>query len=283
MVSSLWAMVVISMPFLALRLFCKGKSRSGFTLDDHFIAIAWICNAIYAAFITASVRYGLGRHVAEVSPSQFVTALKLLLVGEEFATVSLSISKTSFALTLLRLTIVRWQKYLLWFIVVSVNLAFGTCAFVIFFWCSPPSKSWDSSIPGTCWNPRVQSSIAIFVGSYSAFADFLLAGIAWVMIWNLRINKKEKVGVAIAMSLGFLAGIGAAIKTSYILDIAQWKDFSFSCFTFLIWTSAEAALTVVATSIPYLRHLVNDIINKSKEPCGDSESGDSTGGQTKEA
>ena len=39
---------------------------------------------------------------------------------------------------------------------------------------------------------------------YSAGTEFALALLPWKVIWNLQMKRKEKVGVAIAMSMGIL-------------------------------------------------------------------------------
>jgi hypothetical protein len=40
--------------------------------------------------------------------------------------------------------------------------------------------------------------------AYSALWDFLLATLPWFIVWKLQMNKREKFGVALAMSLGVL-------------------------------------------------------------------------------
>ena len=37
---------------------------------------------------------------------------------------------------------------------------------------------------------------------YSALMDFVLAFLPWKLVWSLQMRKKEKFGVAVAMSLG---------------------------------------------------------------------------------
>lgn len=39
---------------------------------------------------------------------------------------------------------------------------------------------------------------------YSAAMDFVLALLPWQIIWNLQMKRKEKFGVAVAMSMGIL-------------------------------------------------------------------------------
>ena len=44
----------------------------------------------------------------------------------------------------------------------------------------------------------------MFHPGYSAGMEFLLALLPWKIIWKLQMKRKEKVGVAFAMSLGIL-------------------------------------------------------------------------------
>lgn len=54
---------------------------------------------------------------------------------------------------------------------------------------------------------------------YSGAIDFLLAMLPWTIIWTLTMNRKEKFGVAIAMSMGVFAGITSLLKIPAILEI----------------------------------------------------------------
>ena len=119
---------------------------------------------IFSAFITVSVKYGLASHTAEISQTNFVIMLKFLLIAEVFGLVALATGKTSFAITLLRFSLTRRLQWLMWFTIVSFNLVMAVCTLSVFFWCSPPRKSWDASVPGTCWDHRHQSRYAIFTG-----------------------------------------------------------------------------------------------------------------------
>jgi len=117
---------------------------------------------LYATFITVSSKYGLGDHIVDVSPSDFRGLEKYLLFAGFFMVVGLGISKTSFAITLLGLVQRRWEKIFIWFVIISVNVALLLCAISLFAYCSPVEKNWDRSIPGVCWDQRIQMSYATF-------------------------------------------------------------------------------------------------------------------------
>jgi hypothetical protein len=66
-----------------------------------------------------------------------------------FSVLAATWSKTSFALTLLRLS-ERWMKTIIWIIIVTVNAVLGTA--MLFFWikCRPFGKVWDDTLDGWC-------------------------------------------------------------------------------------------------------------------------------------
>lgn len=47
---------------------------------------------------------------------------------------------------------------------------------------------------------------------YSALCDFILALLPWRMIFNLQIKRNERIGIALALSMGVLAGITGVMK-----------------------------------------------------------------------
>lgn len=43
--------------------------------------------------------------------------------------------------------------------------------------------------------------------------DFFFAGFPWIFIWNLNMARKEKLTIALSLSLGFFAAICGIIRT----------------------------------------------------------------------
>ena len=119
----------------------------------------------YTACITASVRLGVGKHVADIPLANVSPALELVYIGEFMAIIGCSLSKTCFAVTLLKTVTAKWQKALLWWIIVTMNLVMGLCAILYLAQCQPTAHLWDFSIPAKCWDPSVMTYFTIFAGS----------------------------------------------------------------------------------------------------------------------
>ena len=165
------------------------------------------------------VQLGFGKDINEVDPAIIP---KIGLTGTIygiFAVLSASWSKTSFALTLIRL-VDGWMKWFLWFLIVSMNIIMNLVIVFSFIKCTPVEKGWQASVPGSCWNPLVATYYNIFAGgkslfspdsisltlgsAYSGVVDLVLCILAWMIIWKLSMRTREKVGVGIALTFGIL-------------------------------------------------------------------------------
>jgi hypothetical protein len=107
---------------------------------------------------------GYGYHALELPQELWSSVILLFRAINLAGTFSLTAaiwSKTSFAVTLLRLT-EGPAKHLVWFIIVSMNIAMGLSAVFIWAQCTPIQKGWDFTVEGTCWDPTVIVRYNIF-------------------------------------------------------------------------------------------------------------------------
>ena len=123
---------------------------------------------VFIALSIASTYYGMGTHVKDLRSVDFVYANKLITIGQFFALGSIAVAKSSFCVTLLRLSASTWQKWLLWTILVTTNLMLWLCGIFLFTACTPTAKKWDPSIPGKCWSYRAQIYFALWSGGECA-------------------------------------------------------------------------------------------------------------------
>lgn len=111
--------------------------------------------------VTVEVRYGSGKHVWEVPVENFAfLGLTGNVVGT-FSILAAVLSKTSFALTLIRLMKDGW-RVLVWVIIATMNIAMLLNALFLWVRCSPVAKSWNPYMPGTCWREDVYPKYGMF-------------------------------------------------------------------------------------------------------------------------
>ncbi|KAL2194023.1 hypothetical protein P885DRAFT_43908 [Corynascus similis CBS 632.67] len=269
---TIWLLTALSSAFLALRVYCKFKRHRGLWWDDYLLIGSWVSStfpgslilgafeqlALVAdcAFISASITLGLGRPLTQFNFANLGDFLLFSNFAGSFSILAALWSKTSFAVTVLRIS-TGWIRAFVWFIIITVNACLGVAIAITWAQCMPIEKVWHPYLEGTCWPKIVQIRYNIFTAVYSGAMDIVLAILPWKIIWTLTMNRKEKVGVMVAMSMGIFAGITSIVKITQLPSISN-ATFTEATTQLVILAAAESAITIVAASIPILRALVRD-------------------------
>ncbi|KAK0730087.1 hypothetical protein B0H67DRAFT_23334 [Lasiosphaeris hirsuta] len=249
----LWTLIILAGICLGLRISCKFLRRRRLWWDDYFIIFAWIMLLTSCVMTTTNVGLGFGMHFVDVPVENLLTMGLVANISGFTSVLGVAFSKTSFAITLLRLTD-GWLKWFVWFIIITLNLTQHASA--VFFWvsCDPPAKTWNPTLEGTCWPPKIMLILPWVIGGWSAFCDFALALLPWRLLFRFHMFRTEKVGIAIAMSMGVFAGITCIVKLTTIPPSSD-HDFTYNSMQLVIWGFAEVACTIIATCIPTMRAL----------------------------
>ncbi|KAK4128873.1 hypothetical protein N657DRAFT_560674 [Parathielavia appendiculata] len=258
-----WLLIGLSAVFLGLRVFCKFRTHRALWWDDHVLIVSWVFQLIAVCFTTASVRLGLGRHIYAVDPANLAPLGLNSNVSSTFAVLAAVLSKTSFALTLLRIT-EGYTKIAIWVIIAIMNSAMWLTALFVWIKCNPPRKTWDRTIPGTCWDSSSTSKYDIFSAAISGVGDIALSLLPWKVLFNLQIKRKEKIGVGFAMSMGVFAGGTAFVKCAKLPEL-EYGDPTYYAADVAIWATAETATTIMAASLPVLRVLLQYVKSSARK------------------
>ncbi|KAI6599137.1 hypothetical protein MCOR12_005109 [Pyricularia oryzae] len=251
---AIWMMTALSAVFLALRVYCKFLRHKGLWWDDHVLIISWISLVAQTALISFNVSIGYGQHIWDFNPKDLQTFLLMSNSSGFFSILAAMLSKTSFAITVLRIS-EGWTRRFVWFIIITINATLGFAALATYVQCTPTEKLWRPMLQGTCWPKEFIIDYNIFTAAYSGAMDIVLALLPWRIIWKLTINKKEKLGVMVAMSMGIFAGAISFAKIEQLPAINK-SDLIHGLWLSILGT-AEAAMTIIAASIPVLRALVH--------------------------
>ncbi|KAL2752994.1 hypothetical protein ACRALDRAFT_1078017 [Sodiomyces alcalophilus JCM 7366] len=251
--ATIWTFTGVAAFILVLRIYCKLSRRKSLWLDDYVLVAAWISLALLGAFNSAAISLGFGKHSWEIPSETFDYLLLHCNLAGSFSILAAAWSKTSFALTLYRLTADRpYMRAFLWFSIISINLACGGVVVVTWAQCTPVEKVWRPMLePGSCWPKSVHINYNIFAAVYSGTMDIVLALVPWILIWRLTLSKKEKFGMLVAMSMGVFAGVVSFLKirTLYAIEHADM----IKTVELVTWGAAEGAVTIIAASLPVLR------------------------------
>lgn len=94
--------------------------------------------------------------------------------------------------------------------------------------------------------------------------DLCLAILPWTILKRLGLNKKERIGVLIAMSMGVFAALTSIAKTAALGGISN-PD-TIATVGLMILATAEISLSIVGASIPSLRVLIKNTMNIHSVP-----------------
>lgn len=196
--AGLWSLFATTTVFLAARLWCKITRRHGLWWDDYILIFSWLI--VLFNDIVISVEFGTGY----VTKGSWDDRMHILINISSCGTlVGQAISKTAFAVSLLRMT-ERWQQYILWFIIVTMNAYMFTK--VLFQWARQCDDT-DYDVwyrPNYCVDSTFLDRFKEGGNIYNILMDFVLALFPWAITMKLRMRKYEKVGLALTMSLGML-------------------------------------------------------------------------------
>ncbi|KXX82395.1 hypothetical protein MMYC01_201371 [Madurella mycetomatis] len=200
----IWLLTGLAALFLGLRIYCKRWRHRGLWWDDYFLIASWICLVAQTALITFNTTIGYGKHIWDFHPKDLPMFLLMSNTSGFFSILAAMWSKTSFAITVLRISD-GWIKKFVWFVIISINVFMGFNALATYIQCSPTEKLWSPFMSeGTCWPKQVIIDYNIFTAAYSGSMDIILALLPWKIILALTLNKKEKIGVLLTMSMGVL-------------------------------------------------------------------------------
>ncbi|KAJ5220189.1 hypothetical protein N7468_009393 [Penicillium chermesinum] len=227
------------------------------------LTIEQLVNLLFAVcgIVGSSVGIGQQLHVL-VERHTVETAMFWWWLGQTSYIWVSAIAKISIVLALLRFTVSRLYRIILWVVITGtsiISIAFWglmtlQCQPVSFFWRRVDLYMHPGSIEGKCVDLNSVVSIG-YLYSVAAFIGDLTLGILPVfLVWNLQMSLRSKAGLIAILSIGCIAGAAVVIRMPYIHDYRS-HDFLYATANISIWSNIEAGLGITAGSLVTLRPL----------------------------
>lgn len=115
------------------------------------------------AVSTASAAHGFGKHRSDLDRDSITATTLLQNISSTFSITASAWSKTSFALTMLRITGSKTRRFI-WFAIVTINLTKAASGSVAWISCTPVYKAWTPYAEGTCWDKQSIANYNLFSG-----------------------------------------------------------------------------------------------------------------------
>jgi hypothetical protein len=162
-----------------------------------------------------------------------------------------AVAKISIALALLRLTVKKVHRIILWVnigIVIAIGLMFW---FVLLLDCHPVSYFWNRVDPrysGTCLSVDTLLDIAYLYSALTIICDMTLGILPVFLVWTLQMNHRTKIAVGGILSLGAM----------YVIPLLCL------CTARLTLSSASVAVII---RLPFLQYYADtDFLRESLQP-----------------
>ncbi|KAH6952900.1 hypothetical protein DER45DRAFT_542058 [Fusarium avenaceum] len=262
----IWVCFTVATLFVCLRLFVRWRQNRRFLADDYWIAWAWTCTLTMAILQT--------EQMDSLWYLTYLQAGRLAYDPKELARQRTEISKWQFPIIKM-FWIVLWSvkaSFLslfyrlvqpfpiirrLWYCVaVFTALSLTVCIICSALTCSPPSRYFNSACdtPQEQWR---QSFNVIFSTAVDVSSDLMIMALPIAVLPSLQLDKKKKIGLGVAFSLGIIIICVAVIRMSQVIVGKQVDLVGLA-----IWGAVETATALVVGSLPALKGLLSRGIKK---------------------
>ncbi|KAG9242572.1 hypothetical protein BJ878DRAFT_388800, partial [Calycina marina] len=280
-------MLALSTAFVWARVYTRAFVVKNLGADDYCAFISWILFVFFYSFATAGAHHGTGQHLSNILPAtEFPIAMKWWWACEPVYVLCSMALKLSIAFMLLRLTIVRTHRCII-YAVTAVTQAYSVFYFFLFvFQCRPSSYFWTQYTggEGSCLPGDVVVSATYGYSAILCLGDWIFAILPVFMVWDLQMNRSTKISVASILAMGAIASTATVIRFPYVASLADTTDFLYATVDLAIWSIVETGLGLIACSAATLRPLARTLfantsfLGSSGARCGTTNHWPSTGG-----
>ncbi|KAH7033727.1 uncharacterized protein B0I36DRAFT_362363 [Microdochium trichocladiopsis] len=246
----------------ALRVYVRTFILKRFAVDDWLMMVAMFAFTINTVTCVMATIYGLGGHMADVSPENIETARMWWFACYPSITVALAFSKISVAYYLLRITTQHIHRW-----IIHVALAATTLSSLVFFiitlgQCNPISFTWRKFTgTGTCVDIERVVEIMYAYSSLTLFTDLAFTLLPAWLVFHLQMNMKTKIALTLILGMASIASTAVILRFPYIPNFRN-PDFLFAVSNISLWTQVEAGLSIAAGSFATLRPLFRIMLVK---------------------
>ncbi|KAF3921168.1 hypothetical protein ABW21_db0202173 [Orbilia brochopaga] len=258
-----WVPAAVAFCFFIVRLAVKlvGHGTPGLQLDDVFVTFAALALAamsiIHTVMTPVSVRLGLllfGR----VQPWETFMQDTQQYLKLQFVTITLFWNilwavKFSLLIFIWRLTegLPKMRKW--WWGILVFNVIMWMSAIMSQYLNCRPLQTAFNIGPEACetLHPGTSARALIYAMIADIITDLSIMALPLRLLYGLKINKKQKMGLILIFSLGVLSIIFAIVR-----GVGSIVDEAIIPIWLLVWTQSEACVALIVACLPSLRTLL---------------------------
>ncbi|XXH05265.1 hypothetical protein Hte_011690 [Hypoxylon texense] len=277
--STIYIPVIVFLAICPLVVGTRVWSRMGnggrLGVDDYTILVSLGFALASGGIMLAACRYGYGKHVATLSPSDKYQAFKYFYLCQVTYKACINLTKASILLLYLRIfSNTRWLRWACRFMLTTVVMYCLASVTATIFQCIPITKAFDKSLEGTCidngqfWYANAGFSIA---------TDVIILTLPMPLVYALQIPRVQKAALIMVFALGvlYVAPSGGSVRermfraanngdsvviTSCLrvttIDIQATTPDQTYDISSTMWTIIEMNVAIVCACLPQIRPLI---------------------------
>jgi len=251
---------------LGLRVYIRASRRAVGT-DDYLLIIGLLLFAITIAMSTTGAFHGLGVHNYGASAAEMRDGVMYFSLWQLFYVASTVPVKASICISLLRITMNRLCRLILWGLIVLSCISTIMACIVVWSTCRPMAFTWDKTIKGgKCSTLEAVIALSYVVSGVNIVTDWTCAVMPAFILWDVQMRKKLKISVCIILGMGAVASTATLIRLKTIPAYRNANDYLYGIAEIAIWSVVEIGLGIIAGSVATLKPLFNKIFGSTTDP-----------------
>ncbi|KAK6857748.1 hypothetical protein PG995_005447 [Apiospora arundinis] len=167
--------------------------------------------------------------------------------------VTMIASKISIGIFLLRITVVKTHKWIIYVVLFLSVLSGIVFFFVTLLQCQPLYYFWSKDGPGMCVPPSIIAALTYLYSAFSVLCDFTFALLPLHMIMGLQMRKSIK--WSLVPILGMACIVAVVVRFVFVHKFED-PDFLWATVDIAIWSDVEQGLAICAGCLATLQPLI---------------------------
>ncbi|GAB1314652.1 Rhodopsin domain-containing protein [Madurella fahalii] len=230
-----------------------------FGLDDAFIVAGLLCSIVDWALYETELYF----HAQWISFGEVIHAVILANFATPVWCTSMTLIKTSVALTLLRLPLKRVWTLALYLILATQGGYWLAHIVYMFAKCRPVHASWDFSVSNQHCPSEATDILVFSIGSgINILTDVALSIAPMFLFWNLRRPLRERILICTLTGAGLFASVASAQKAIAVARWTSMDDRWEKAMAIATWTITEQFVSVLAACSPSLKGPIQQLLGR---------------------
>ncbi|KAK8106677.1 hypothetical protein PG999_010036 [Apiospora kogelbergensis] len=249
------ALLTLAVTATVLRCYTRVVILKAFGLDDAIMVFATITFILFTSSALMGVHYGTGRHNTDLRKEDTQEAMKFWWFCYIWYCVTMIASKLSIGVFLLRITVIKshkWIIYVVLFLSVITGIVFF---FVTLLQCQPLYYFWVKDGEGTCISPSIIAALTYLYSAFSVLCDFTFALLPLHMITGLQMRKSIKLSLIPILGMACVASVAVVVRFVFVHTFEE-PDFLWATVDIAIWSDVEQGLAICAGCLATLQPLI---------------------------